>query len=177
MNDNIPRPNLSSGALMLRGGAAAVIGIVIGWLVLYLLHTRRTDGQLVLWGNLMNNLAYWIFIDFPFIAVALVITGIGIGWLMSKIKARRWLTKPLGLVVGMVVGAILSMTAAAVVARIFDLWTLKEFQLVLYGYYFVKSAAVIGATSGAIAGAYTGVMAAKAAISDRWLGCAPTAQQ
>ncbi len=85
------------------------------------------------------------------------------GWLMSVIHKRRWLTKWSGLVIGTILGAVLSMTAAAVVARIFDHWALTEYQLNhIHGYFFVKVAAVIGATSGAIAGAYTGITVSKA---------------
>lgn len=142
---------------MRRGIVGGFIGIFIGWMVLYLCHSRRQDGVLVFWGHPMNNLAIWIFIDFPFILGALIITGLVIGWILAMIINQLRPARAISAMTGIVIGGVLGAVAAGIVARVFDYLTLKDFQLELYGYYFVGCAAIIGATSGAIAGAAAGL--------------------
>ncbi len=100
-----------------------------------------------------------MFTSLPFIACTLAVIGGVIGWITASISERTRIIKPLVIMIGIIIGAAMGATTAAVVARIFDYGALTEYQLnFIYGYYFVKSAAVIGATSGAIAGGFTALV-------------------
>lgn len=153
----IRRTWVSVDLFMKRGLVGGLIGVCAGWIVLYLSHSRRQDGILILWGHPMNNLSYWMFLDFPFVLATLVVTCLAIGRILEMVVKRTSIPKTAIAMLGIAMGGVMGAIAAGVVARLFDYLTLKDFQLELYGYYFVGCAAIIGATCGAIAGAAAGL--------------------
>jgi hypothetical protein len=98
------------------------------------------------------DLVFWAAITVPYLLTILAITGAIVGWLISKYVKRITSLRVICILVGIIVGILISGAVAGISARCLDHIFSDEYKTSLYGYYYVKCAAAIGATSGAMAG-------------------------
>ncbi len=143
--------------LVIRGLLSGMGGFFIGILLLFVLSPGNQDGELRFFKKPLGGLVFWMPFTFPLLFSGLTITGAMIGWAVQTIRNRIAGRKYINFLIGLIIGVFMGVITSAIIARVLDYLLLRDDQLELYGYYFVKCAAIIGATSGAVAALTTGL--------------------